>query len=296
MPASRILPQISTEKPIKFEIPQPEHIAESMLVSTAFSRIELSSTARYHKNFVELAGGFDKAAHYLSTSPYRELLEVLFDNKQRGITGWILTNPSPRRALHHFQLRELLGMLTPTETKRYFDTVADELPEEAISLLEEGILERGFLLKCNSCSFNSWYPAEHVGQVFQCSRCFHSQVYKSNPLWLYKLREVIFQGFEDDMQVPLLALNYLKRRSQHHFEWIPDSDVYWFENDEEMHQNVDILCICDGKLFIGEAKSNDEIDVRQFSFYEKICKIVTVDGIVFATSKPQWGRGVDQPY
>jgi hypothetical protein len=105
---------------------------------------------------------------------------------------------------------------------------------------------------------------------------------------------VIFQGFEDDMQVPLLALNYLKRRSQHHFEWIPDSDVYWFENDEEMHQNVDILCICDGKLFIGEAKSNDEIDVRQFSFYEKICKLVTVDGIVFATSKPQWGRGVDQ--
>jgi hypothetical protein len=285
---------ISTETPLEFNRPSSEQVVEILFITAGFSYIEPSSTAKYHKNFVVRAGDLETAAHYLSTSPYRELLEVLSDNKQRGKTGWILTNPSPRRVLHHFQLRELLRKATPTETKMYFDTVADELPEEAISLLEEGILERGFLLKCNSCSFNSWYPAEHVGQVFECSRCFHSQVYKSNPLWLYKLREVIFQGFEDDMQVPLLALNYLKRRSQHHFEWIPDSDVYWSENNEEMHQNVDILCICDGKLYIGEAKSNDEIDEKQFSFYEKICKLVTLDGIVFATSKPRWGRGVLQ--
>lgn len=286
--------QISTEKPIEFKIPQPEQIIESLFVTAGFSHIEPSSTAKYHRNFVDRIGGLEKAVHYLSSPPYRELLEVLSDNKDREKLGWILSNPSPRRTLHHLHLRELLGTATPTDTKKYFDTVSDELPEEAISLLEEGILERGFRLKCHSCSFNSWYPAEHVGQVFECSRCFQSQVYKSNPLWLYKLREVIFQGFDHDMQVPLLALNHLKRKSLHYFEWVPDSDVYWSESNEEMHQNVDVLCICDGKLFIGEAKSNDEIDVEQFSFYEKICKLVAVDGIVFATSKPQWGRGVLQ--
>ncbi len=208
--------------------------------------------------------------------------------------GWLLNYPSQRRAIHHFHLLKVLGKVTPSQTKVYFDTVSDVLPEEAIDLLEKGLLERGFLLKCTSCSYTSWYPTEHVGQTFECSRCLQTQVYESNPLWLYKLPEVIFQGFEDNMHVPLLALHYLKRGSQHCFEWVPDSNAYWLENDNEIHRNVDILCLCDGKFYIGEAKSNDEIDAEQFSFYENICRRVAVDGIVFATSKPRWGRAVLQ--
>ena len=96
------------------------------------------------------------------------------------------------------------------------------------------------------------------------------------------------------MQVPLLALNHLKNKSKHHFEWIPDSDVYWLEGNKELHQNIDLPCLSDGKLFIGEAKSNDEIKRAQFSFYERVCKQAEIDGIIFATSKPQWSRATLQ--
>ncbi len=283
--------QVSSDDPVVFERPSPEQVVGTLFTTSGFSRIELSSTARYHKNFVDRAGGLEDVAYYLATSPYRELFEVLSDNSNKHKSGWILSNPSSRRALHHLHLRQILGKSTPTETKGYFDTVSDELPQEVANLLEKGILERGFLLKCTSCSFSSWYPAEHVGQQFECSRCFQSQVYQSNPLWLYKLREVIFQGFEDNMQVPLLALHQLRSTSRHHFEWVPDSDAYWTEEGKELHRNIDVLCLCDGKLYIGEAKSNDEIEVNQFSFYEEVCRRVPIDGIVFATSKSRWGRG-----
>jgi len=111
---------------------------------------------------------------------------------------------------------------------------------------------------------------------------------------LYKLPEVIFQGFEDNMQVPLLTLHYLERRSRKCFESVPDSNVYWVENDTENYGNIDILCLSDGNFYIGEAKSNDEIERDQFSFYENISKRVAIDGIVFATSKPQWKRATLQ--
>jgi hypothetical protein len=121
----------------------------------------------------------------------------------------------------------MLNSATPSETQRYFDTVSDILPGEAIELLEKGLLERGFVLGCSTCSYRAWYPAEHVGQNFECSRCFQKQVCTSNPLWLYKLPEVIFLGFAaDNMQVPLLTLRYLQRQSQHYFEWVPDSNFF----------------------------------------------------------------------
>jgi hypothetical protein len=286
--------QFEDEQPLEFNRPSPEQIVQILFESAGFARVEQSSTARYHTIFIKRAGELDQATHYLSTSPYRELLDLLSDNHSRNKAGWILLNPAKRRALHHLFLREILGETTPNGTKEYFDTVSDKLPVEVFNLLEKGLLERGFELSCHECSFRSWYPAEHIKQTFECARCFHTQIYNSNPLWLYKLPEVIFQGFEDNMQVPILTLDYFKRKSQHYFEWVPDSNVYQHANDEKALGNIDLLCLCDGKLYIGEAKSNDEIGAEQFSFYEQICRQVAIDGVVFATSQPDWNRATHQ--
>jgi len=268
---------------IRFNRPSIEEIIKTVFISAGFSRIEPSSTAKYHLDFIERAGGLEEAARYLATSPYRDFFELLSDNSNTKKIGWIIDKPDKRRMLNHFQLRESLEEPIPTDTGEYFNTVSDLMPDEVIELLEKRILERGFRLKCKSCSFNSWYPAEYVGQTFKCTRCYQSQVYESNPLWLYKLPEVTFQGLKSDMTVPILALNYLREMAQHNFEWVPDSDVYWTRDEEEINKNIDILCILDGKLFIGEAKSNDVIKADQFSNYEDICMRLDPDGIVFGS-------------
>jgi hypothetical protein len=277
---------------IEFSKASTDQLIKALFDEGGFLRVELSSTARYHQNFVDRANGLEEAARYIATPPYRDLLELLSDNTQRNKRGWILDKPDKRRVLHHIDLRHMLNSATPSETQRYFDTVSDILPGEAIELLEKGLLERGFVLGCSTCSYRAWYPAEHVGQTFECSRCFQKQVCTSNPLWLYKLPEVIFLGFAaDNMQVPLLTLRYLQRQSQHYFEWVPDSNVYESANQNKPSGNIDVLCLSDGRLYIGEAKSNDRIEVEQLSFYEDVCKRVAVDGIVFATSMPHWSRG-----
>ena len=282
---------IRTEESLYFEHPSTQQIISTIFTSAGFSRLEPSETARYHKNFVDRAGSLEAAAFYLANPQYRELLEVLSNNTKEQLPGWLLKHPSQRRVLHHLQLRNLLKKETPPETHKYFDTVSDELPEEVTALLEQRILERGFLLSCKACAYSSWYPAEHVGQAFECPRCYFRQVCTSNPLWLYKLAEVVFQGFEDHMEAPLLTLNYLRNASHYHFDWIPDSDVYWREKSKDLHRNVDILCLSDGRLYVGEAKSNNDISEEQFAFYEKISTIQDVDGFVFATSQPEWNSG-----
>ena len=283
--------QVSEEKPVLFNNPSIEEIVEVLFSCGGFPQIEQSSTAKYHLNFIHRAGALERATYYLANSPYKELLQILSDNKEKNQYGWILDEPSKRRVVHHLHLYQILGEEIPPETTAYFKTISDVLPKIVIDLLKRNLLERGVLLRCTSCGYKSLYPIEHVGQQFECARCFTTQVYESNPLWLYKLPEVVFQGFEHNMQVPLLALRYLMQTSKHAFEWLPDSNISWYEQEREQSRNIDLICLCDGKLYIGEAKSNNEIDNKQFSFYEEVCKKVEIDGIIFATSQTEWGRG-----
>ena len=283
--------QVGEEKPIVFNKPSFERVVNLLFYDGGFSLVEQSNTAKYHVNFIRRAGDLEKAANYLANTPFKDLLALLADNKSRDQYGWVIEEPSKRRVLHHLHLYQILGRRIPSETVEYFNTISDELPEEVVDLLQKNLLERGFRLKCLSCGYRSWYPAERVGQHFQCSRCFETQVYESNPLWLYKLPEVIFQGFEDNMQVPLLTLQYLKQTSRYTFEWLPDSNVVWNENGKQMSGNIDVICLRDGKIYVGEAKSNNTIDREQFSFYERICRSVDIDGVVFATSQVAWSRG-----
>lgn len=286
--------QAFDDSTIEFEKPNPIQIFNTLFSSAGFSKFALSSAAKYHNIFIERSGGLDIAAHYLSKEPYKSLLTLLANNKSKSLSGWILCKPSQRRALHHLQLREAFGYKTSEKVSDYFDKDGNLLPPEAIELLEKDLLERGFLLSCNFCSYQAWYSANDVGERFKCHSCSSYQIYKTNPFWLYKLPEVIFQGFADNMQVPLIALNHLRTKTSYCFEWVADSDIYWQENGKEINRNIDLLCLCDGKMYIGEAKSNDEIPQNQFSFYVSLNKRLAIDYYVFATTEKSWNEATNK--
>lgn len=280
-------------RPVTCDVPSPERIADVVFTAnTPYTRLKPSSVANYHRHFIDRAGSLEKAVYYLTTSPYRDILSALADSKtsQDQLAGWLLPNPVKRRALRHIDVLRIVRVPYPADTDAYMEEAATSLPSQVSELLNKGILERGFVLKCASCQYESWYPADQVGRDFRCACCYQTQVYHVSPHWLYKLPEVIYRGFGQNMKVPLLALNYLSQEKHFAFSWIPDSDLYWTQRDgAEQKQNLDIICLRDGHLLIGEAKSNDEIEAKQVSFYERVLRTVSsVDGLVFATSQAQW--------
>lgn len=280
-------------KPVTCDVPSSERMADVVFTAnTPYTRLEPSSVANYHRHFIGRAGSLEKAVYYLTTPPYSDVLSTLADSKtsQNLRPGWLLPNPVQRRALRHIDVLRIVQKPYPTDTDTYIKEVATGLPFQVSELLDKGILERGFVLKCASCQYESWYPADQVGQDFRCACCYQTQVYHVSPHWLYKLPEVIYRGFDQNMMVPLLALNYLSQEKHFAFSWIPDSDLYWARRDgTEQKQNLDIICLRDGHLLIGEAKSNDEIKENQVAFYERVLRTVSsVDGLIFATSQAQW--------
>jgi hypothetical protein len=202
-----------------------------------------------------------------------------------ALPGWLLKNPT-RRAIHQPDIFRALDKLLPEKTDEYLKQV-EILPEEVQELLRLELLERGFQLRCRFCSALVWYRADEVGQFFRCQRCYEEQRLPTNPIWLYKLPEVVFQFFENDSEVPLLALFRLLTSSTKNFQYVLDSNV--FASVKEKHgRNIDFCCLSDGRVYIGEAKSNDALDNDQFEFYEKLIAQLGIDGVVFATTEPHW--------
>ena len=287
--------QVTSESPVDFERPTASEVFAALFRGAGFVDLRESSAAGYQRDLIDRVGGLAIAAQYLGGQPTRDLLHLLTDTKDRQKPGWVVERPERRRVLHHLDLRKALGWVTEACTAAYFAKDCDALPEVAAALLAQGVLERGVLLTCEKCRYKSWYPVAAISDTFTCGRCYATQVYGTNPPWLYKLAEVVYQGLAEDMHVPILALECLRRRSQQSsFELAYDSDVYWSSKAKTVHRNVDLLVLVDGRALVGEAKSCNTIGSEQFDFYEQLCQRVDLDGVVFATSVPEWCHATRQ--
>lgn len=278
--------QLGDRSPVRFVVPTVMQVFEALFREGGFMKFQESNHSQYQKAFIKRAGDLAGACHLLHDPPYREFLRLLSNCKADAeLPGWLMKNPI-RRSMHQQAIYEALKNPIPEKDDDSFITT-EVLPDEAQRLIALELMERGFQLSCSLCSATLWYRAEDVGQRFTCHRCYEEQLLSINPFWLYKLPEVVFQFFEHDADVPLLALFYLQQRSKQHFKFILDSEFFQ-SIDDTKGQNIDFACLSDGRAYIGEAKSIDCIDAKQFKLYQHLAAKVSIDGIVFATAADEW--------
>jgi len=167
-------------------------------------------------------------------------------------------------------------------------------------LLAAGILTRGLVLKCSRCLFTAFQPLAAVDVGFSCPRCSFAQPLTSaswcdtpphEPSWFYRLDELAYQALLKNVRVPALALDRLGACA-------PNARHLWsFElfRDGKAERELDFLCLVEGQLSTGEAKSNGGAlsgrrAVAEVSKTLAGARDVQADQVVFATTDPQWSN------
>jgi hypothetical protein len=166
-------------------------------------------------------------------------------------------------------------------------------------LLKIRVLRRGLLLNCERCHWEAFYRIEHVGSSFTCAACEHSSLLKqerwykadTEPAWYYSLDQVVRDLLRQHGDVPLLAANKLREGSSS-FLWSPELTV----KTQRRPAEIDLCLIIDGRIVVGEAKSNGNLSVgggtsRPAAKLAGAAEILTADEIVLATSVPAWVPG-----
>jgi len=107
--------------------------------------------------------------------------------------------------------------------------------------------------------------SNEIGQTFTCPRCRTNQQYvlsswryPSEPSWYYKLDEIVYQMLNQDGDIPILALDVMRAQSKDSFLYSPELAIRK-KDTKKWEMEIDICCIANGRMYIGEAKSNDSL-------------------------------------
>jgi hypothetical protein len=135
---------------------------------------------------------------------------------------------------------------------------------------------------------------------FTCSVCRYpsrlarGRWYKGDPepAWSYDLDQVVRELLRQHGDIPLLAAAHLAEGGRS-LLWAPELLVQ--SNGEEAE--VDLCLIIDGRVVVGEAKSNTRLNTADKGTAQAAARLVraahilSADEIVLATAQPAWAPG-----
>jgi hypothetical protein len=226
----------------------------------------ISDKGNYMRASVDLLGSIDALAEELVDPGTVKMLDAYINDAKPServkhkIPG-ILVND--RVYLNFEQLTEVLGE-------------AEAASKKLDRYLHQGIFTKGFIFQCAKCRAADWYRLEEVGQRFTCRRCQLDQVFTQThwkeghqPSLFYKLDEMFYQGYQHNMKVPVLTLRSLRAKARKSFIYLPEV-VLTSKDNSNIKSELDILCIQDGQLIIGESKKDNAIEIKQLNAYHDL--------------------------
>ncbi|MEV0182898.1 hypothetical protein AB0I54_26885 [Streptomyces sp. NPDC050625] len=192
------------------------------------------------------------------------------------------------------------GYVALEDIKTTLDIDIFEARDLADRLLDANVLRRGLLLNCARCHFEAFYRIERVGSTFDCEACGYTsgvtrrRWYSKDPEphWYYTIDQVVRNLLRSHGDVPLLAAHQLRQKASSVL-WSPELEV----TDSDGSIEIDLCLVADGRIIVGEAKSNNTLKGKKYGTQESAARLVRAaqllgaDEIVLATSQNAWARG-----
>jgi hypothetical protein len=251
----------------------------------------VSDKGVYTSTAIQKFGGLEKLAAFFRSDVGRAFLAAYRQQKGTAAPG-IYLNDDRRRYLDFTALQEIAGNR---------DTAAQLQDDFA----EKRIFYRGFIFRCRFCSRCAWFAVGEVSDSFVCKRCHREQIYtKTNwkmpdqPNWYHQLDEVIYQGVINDMHVPVLALDSLRRRGVSGLTFSEELAYTEISSDKPFIES-DLNCVVDGQLTIGEAKTGDSLggssrqEAKTLASFRKLVMALRARRVVFATQEKGWRKATE---
>jgi hypothetical protein len=242
---------------IVLRIPRSEELFRRLLIAPSepnglptrerFENCDLSDKGQYLFDLIEIFGGIGLAYATFQSPLWREVVATMPTvTEQTKSLGFRDLAAIAKRA-HQADLG-VKDDNYPFDLERFNDSV--EL------LLEKGIFVQGADYRCPSCRYSSWIALEGLSQMLKCSGCSFKAVFPPRQKLGLRLNSLVRRACQQDVVPVLLTIGDISRKSRHSFRFWPQTDVFLNRRSESSFTDIDILCISDGNLFIGEAKQN----------------------------------------
>ncbi|MEW6740085.1 MAG: hypothetical protein ACOYU2_04680 [Nitrospirota bacterium] len=141
----------------------------------------------------------------------------------------------------------------------------ENLESSLQSLCSSGIFAQGYQWSCKKCGHKNWVSVDRLALTLECNVCRNKTQVPVNFDWSFYLNEFFSASVREHGILPVIwALGTINYQSKDSFFFSPQLDLftsYPKSKKSKPSEEVDIICISDGKLIIGEVKSS----VRDFN-------------------------------
>jgi hypothetical protein len=263
------------------------------LAAKSGAAAELSPAGLRARNAVELWGSFPELVDDLSGS-VRKLLDT-FKPPTRKRSGYYGAGYAIRGQ----------GFLDFDDAKTALGTDHAETRSILDRLEQRSVVYRGLILSCEKCLGKAHYALGRIAtDGFGCPQCnfrnrLTSKRWAANsaePTWTYGLSHFANELLDQNGDVPLLATEKLIKGSVD-YGWSPEIQLTYPSGDSI---ELDIVLIVDGRVVVGEAKSNSKLSSGGKTATKAARRLIqaaqdlTADEIILATSTSQWSPNAAQ--
>lgn len=244
--------------------------------------IDYSDDGLFEKETTDKFGSLDKIA------------EILRNESCISLLDWFIKEENPNNPDDGIMLKDNKIYISLDRMRKLLSGMT-EIDEFLDDLIKRNVIQRGFIFKCKRCLNADWYHPKEITTKYICKRCGKTQNYNIEnlfrqkddfePQWFYKLDEVFFLGYKKNMEVPILTLNKLKKESKDSFLYVNQIKLKKISEPDSEFMEIDICCISDGKIMIGECKRPKRLPLRTIQRYYDISTKIGAIG-VFSTFEP----------
>lgn len=168
-------------------------------------------------------------------------------------------------------------------------------------LLSRRVLRRGLLLGCERCDHLHFYGTEEFAQTFNCKSCTAASALTldrwrhpaDEPQWYYALDPLVADLLTQNGDVPVLAAHEILSRTSRPGAATFETEFYSDDSRRPLIE-IDFACVTEGKLYLGEAKSNGRLQVRGRNLEQSAQRFADIavrlqaDSVVLASSSKDW--------
>jgi hypothetical protein len=160
----------------------------------------------------------------------------------------------------------------------------EDLTQGLEELVELGALRMGVDVVCPRCRLKEWMAIGALQQLNTCRGCNAPALSVPETPWSYRLNPLVHQCVNSRVLAVWLALAELANQPGSFF-FTPSSELHFAQPiNGGRKKELDVLCVTDGELLLGEVKAGD-LHASDFEDFAKVAQVVRPDRAAVFVSK-----------
>lgn len=255
--------------------PYPVDDLRSQLSEETYEDIAVSDKGQNLRGVISMFTSLNEAAEILTNKYWRELFrERMISKADIVFTINELEGRLPNSKTVKEKLREKLKFGNIGQVGEYLRA---NLLDTLEFFLRRSVFFRLYQWRCSYCGNSNTLIFDRMRNMNNCEICSNEHFAGIDLDWKYKLNGFVYSSLIERSGLPVLwTLGHLHTLTHNSFYYLPEVDLFPKYKNRNERQEIDILCVLDGKLYAVEVKLSAIRFIEQEEEIEKFIKKINL--------------------